>query len=87
MRSKVSAVVQKGRAHGLVAGVPGGGRFELLYVDASSLVKVDDRVVSSGLGGRYPKGKGCRLKRSHGKRGQQTVSVDKIEHIFRLTVT
>ena len=56
MRSKVSAVVQKGRAHGLVAGVPGGGRFELLYVDASSVVKVDDRVVSSGLGGRYPKG-------------------------------
>lgn len=54
-RFRVSAVVQQGRAHGVVAGVPGGA-FELLYVDASSDVGVGDRVVSSGLGGRYPKG-------------------------------
>ena len=54
-RFRVSAVVQPGRAHGVVAGVLGGA-FELLYVDASSDVGVGDRVVSSGLGGRYPKG-------------------------------
>ena len=55
MRSKVSAVVQKGRAQGVVAG-GAGGRFELQYIDVSSEIAVGDRVVSSGLGGRYPKG-------------------------------
>ena len=54
-RFRVGAVVQRGRAHGVVAGAPGGA-FELLYVDASSDVVEHDRVVSSGLGGRYPKG-------------------------------
>lgn len=54
-RFRVSAVVQRARAFGVVAGAPGGA-FELLYVDASSDVQVKDRVVSSGLGGRYPQG-------------------------------
>ena len=54
-RFRVGAVVQRSRAYGVVAGVP-GGPFELLYVDAASDVEVKDRVVSSGLGGRYPKG-------------------------------
>ncbi len=52
---RVSAVVQGARAHGMVSAV-GGNRFELSYVDATSRIEAGDRVVSSGLGGRYPKG-------------------------------
>ena len=55
MRSRVSAVVQRGRAHGVVSWLP-GGRFELRYVDASSDIAAGDEVVTSGLGGRFPKG-------------------------------
>ena len=55
MRSRVSSVVQRGRAHGVISWVP-GGRFQLRYVDASSSIEPGDRVVTSGLGGRYPKG-------------------------------
>lgn len=55
MRSRVSAVVQRGRAHGVISWVP-GGRFQLRYVDASSKIEPGDRVVTSGLGGRFPKG-------------------------------
>lgn len=52
---RVSALVQGGRAHGMVSSI-GGNRFQLSYVDASSRIEVGDRIVSSGLGGRYPKG-------------------------------
>ena len=31
-------------------------RFRLRFVDTNSRVKEGDRVISSGLGGRYPKG-------------------------------
>ena len=55
MRSRVSSVVQRGRAQGIISWVP-GGRFQLRYVDASSNIEPGDRVVTSGLGGRYPKG-------------------------------
>jgi rod shape-determining protein MreC len=55
MRSRVSSVVQRGRAQGIISWVP-GGRFQLRYVDASSIIEPGDRVVTSGLGGRYPKG-------------------------------
>jgi len=55
MRSRVSALVQKRRAQGIVSWVH-GNRFELRFVEASSVVQKGDRVVSSGLGGRYPKG-------------------------------
>lgn len=54
-RSHVSAVVQDGRTHGVVSWVP-GNRFQLRYADANSVIEVNDRVVSSGLGGRFPKG-------------------------------
>lgn len=54
-RSRVSALLQEGRTHGMVSWVP-GNRFRLSYVDANSGIQVGDRVVSSGLGGRYPKG-------------------------------
>lgn len=55
MRSRVSGLVQRGRAHGVISWVP-GGRFQLRYVDASSEIEPGDRVVTSGLGGRFPKG-------------------------------
>jgi len=54
-RSHVSAVVQDGRTHGVVSWVP-GNRFQLRYADANSTIEINDRVVSSGLGGRFPKG-------------------------------
>ena len=55
MRSRVSALIQSTRAQGIVSWVD-GHRFRLRFVEASSLVREGDRVVSSGLGGRYPKG-------------------------------
>jgi rod shape-determining protein MreC len=55
MRSRVSALVQETRAQGIVSWVQ-GRRFRLRFVDASSVVKQDYHIVSSGLGGRYPKG-------------------------------
>lgn len=56
MRSRVSAAVQnRERAQGIVSWVQ-GKRFKLGMVEANSEIKLGDRVVSSGLGGRYPKG-------------------------------
>lgn len=55
MRSSVSAMVQSSRAQGIVSWVK-GNRFRLRFVEAGSRVQEGDRVVSSGLGGRYPKG-------------------------------
>ena len=55
MRSRVSALVQSTRAQGIVSWLD-GQRFSLGFVEASSLVREGDQVVSSGLGGRYPKG-------------------------------
>ena len=57
MRSRVSAVVQvEGvRAQGVVLWVE-GSKFRLRYVDASSEIAKGDLVVSSGLGGLFPKG-------------------------------
>lgn len=53
--TRVSAVVQGSRAHGIVSPIA-GNRFLLEYVDASEDVRIGDLVVSSGMGGRYPKG-------------------------------
>lgn len=55
MRSPVSAIVQEGRSQGIVSW-DRGNRFRLQFVEASSAVEAGGRVVSSGLGGRYPKG-------------------------------
>ena len=55
MRSRVSALIQSTRAQGIISWVD-GHRFRLRFVEASNLVREGDRVVSSGLGGRYPKG-------------------------------
>jgi|TARA_B100001964_G_C14138499_1_gene556274 rod shape-determining protein MreC len=53
--ARVSAVVQRSRANGIVSPMK-GNRFLLEYVDASNDIREGDLVVSSGMGGRYPKG-------------------------------
>jgi rod shape-determining protein MreC len=55
MRSRVSALVQETRAQGIVSWIQ-GRKFRLRFVDASSVVEQSYHIVSSGLGGRYPKG-------------------------------
>ena len=55
MRTRVSALIQATRAQGIVSWID-GHRFRLRFVEASNLVREGDLVVSSGLGGRYPKG-------------------------------
>ena len=54
MRTKVSALIQATRAQGIVSWID--GQFRLRFVEASNLVQEGNLVVSSGLGGRYPKG-------------------------------
>ena len=53
--ARVAALVQGSRAQGIVSPLR-ENLFELGYVDASKSVSVGDRVVSSGMGERYPKG-------------------------------
>jgi rod shape-determining protein MreC len=53
--SQVNAVIQGSRADGLVAGQPDGS-LALEKILQSEQVNVDDTVVSSGRGGRLPKG-------------------------------
>jgi rod shape-determining protein MreC len=53
--SKVSALLQESRDLGVVEG-DGSPWLRMTHIDRESSVKVGDRVVSSGLGGVYPKG-------------------------------
>ena len=56
VRTRVSAIVQgRERAQGIVMWLH-GQRFRLAMVEAGAQVREGDRVVTSGLGGRYPKG-------------------------------
>ena len=53
--SSVSAMVQSTRAQGMLEGQPDGS-LRLSFVDVEATVEVGDLVVTSGLGGVYPKG-------------------------------
>lgn len=54
--SAVGAMVQRTRTPGMVEGEPGGGlRFKFLAREEGS-IQVGDLIVSSGLGGLFPKG-------------------------------
>ena len=53
--SAISAVVQRSRARGVVRGA-GGGRCSLEFTVKDEDVKVGDTVISSGIGGVFPKG-------------------------------
>jgi rod shape-determining protein MreC len=55
MSSRISAIVQEKRVQGVVTWGR-GSLFRLNYVDVTSDIEKGDRVVSSGLGGRFPKG-------------------------------
>jgi rod shape-determining protein MreC len=53
--SGIDALVQRTRDRGVVQG-RGGSGCELKYLDRSAEVEVGDYVVTSGMGGRFPKG-------------------------------
>ena len=54
-RSSVNALIQSSRASGVVEGVLGGG-LVMKYISQDQLVSVGDVVLTSGLGGNFPKG-------------------------------
>lgn len=53
--SAIAAIVQRSRARGVVRGA-GGGRCSLEFTVKDEDVKVGDTVISSGIGGVFPKG-------------------------------
>lgn len=53
--SGISAMVQRSRAQGILQGQPDGS-LQLNYITADSDVSVGDIVITSGLGGVFPKG-------------------------------
>lgn len=53
--SRVAAMVERSRDMGLLVGRPSGA-CELIYLDVHADVQKDDRVVTAGLGGSFPKG-------------------------------
>lgn len=53
--SGIDAIVQRTRDQGIVQG-RGGAACELRYLERSSEVEVGDQVVTSGMGGIFPKG-------------------------------
>lgn len=53
--SAIAAIVQRSRARGVVRGA-GGGRCSMEFTVKDEDVKVGDTVVSSGIGGVFPKG-------------------------------
>ncbi len=55
MSTRISAIVQEKRVQGVISWGR-GSLFRLNYVDVTSDIEKGDRVVSSGLGGRFPKG-------------------------------
>jgi rod shape-determining protein MreC len=55
VNSKISVLLQHNRTHGILQGVS-GTRCRLKYIPKAEDVKTGDVVVSSGLGGIFPKG-------------------------------
>ena len=53
-RSRVPALIQRNRIRGLIYGTQTG--LEMRQINRRADVKIGDRVISSGLGGLYPKG-------------------------------
>lgn len=53
--SRVGAIIQKSREQGLLTGTP-EGVCKLIYLSLDSDVEAGDKVLSSGMGGFYPKG-------------------------------
>ena len=53
-RSRVPALIQRNRIRGLIYGTREG--LEMRQINQHANIKIGDRVISSGLGGLYPKG-------------------------------
>ena len=53
-RSRVSALIQRNRIRGLIYGTHKG--LEMRQINQHANIKIGDRIISSGLGGLYPKG-------------------------------
>ena len=53
-RSRVSSLIQRNRIRGLIYGTHKG--LEMRQINKHANIKIGDRVISSGLGGLYPKG-------------------------------
>lgn len=93
--SSVDAIVQRSRAKGLVEG-NGENRCRLKYAPRAQDIQPGDRVVTSGLGGRYPKGlmigKIRKIeKKSYGLFQQAEIilsaNFSKLEEVFVITET
>ncbi len=93
--SSVDAVIQRSRAKGLVAG-NGDDRCRLKYAERTQDIQPGDRVITSGLGGRYPKGlmigKISKIeKKSYGlfqyAEIMLSVNFSKLEEVFIITET
>ena len=93
--SSVDAIVQRSRAKGVVEG-NGKSRCRLKYASRAEDIQLGDRVVTSGLGGRYPKGllvgKINKIqKKSYGLFQQAEIvlsaNFSKLEEVFVITET
>ncbi len=91
--SSVDAIIQRSRANGLVEG-NGETLCRLKYAPRTHDIQLGDRVVTSGLGGRYPKGlmigKITKInKKSYGLFQQAeiipSVNFTKLEEVFVIT--
>ena len=93
--SSVDAIIQRSRARGLVEG-NGETRCRLKHAPRTHDIRLGDRVVTSGLGGRYPKGLMIGTisklrKRRYGLFQQAeiipSVNFTKLEEVFVITET
>ncbi len=93
--SSVDAIVQRSRAKGLVEG-NGENRCRLKYAPRAEDIQLGDRVVTSGLGGRYPKGlmvgKISKIEKKRYGLFQQaeiilSANFSKLEEVFVITET
>ena len=93
--SSIDAIIQRGRARGLVEG-NGESLCRLKYAPRTHDIQLGDRVVTSGLGGRYPKGlvigKISKIKKKSYGLFQQAeiipgVNFVRLEEVFVITET
>jgi rod shape-determining protein MreC len=89
-RSAVDAMIQRSRARGLVRGL-GTGELEFEFMVRGDDVKEGDEVISSGVGGVYPKGlrigtvtsvKADRSELLHTARVEPSVDFGRLEQVF-----
>jgi rod shape-determining protein MreC len=89
-RSAVDAMIQRSRARGLVRGL-GTGELEFEFMVRGDDVKQGDEVITSGVGGVYPKGlrigtvtsvKADRSELLHTARVEPSVDFGRLEQVF-----